>query len=345
MAEVAYSIRRGASRARLAGLSAQDVATYLGANGRPANAVASLMRAHGAGDLGPDELIPIDVIFRMFAENIALVGDEMHRVFNDPMRPGTTNLIIARMLVCPTIYEAMCAYAEALSLFVTELRVTVTRRQGCISMRWRTSGPATELRRIAVEGMAAVYYGIFSWLAGEALPVLRVRAPVARRDSASNLLELMGAPVVYEGDDLEVVFAPDISGFRVRESEIGCWRDGAYRVLSAMTLRPLAAANGGAFTDQVRSALLDDVDQEAVARRWGVSAKTVARRLGQEGCSFRRIRDEVRMEKSSSLIHAGLTVEAIGEMLGYEDARSFRRAFRRWFGVSPSAFRTQQRAA
>jgi AraC-like DNA-binding protein len=345
MAAIAYSIRRGASRARVPGLSARDVATYLGADGRPVEAIANLMRAHGAGDLEPDEVIPMDVIFRIFAENIALVGDEMHCVFDRPVKPGTTNLIIARMLLCPTIHEAMGAYAEAMALFVPELQVTVTRRQGGVSIRWRMSGPVAELRRIAVEGMVAVYYGIFSWIAGEILPVVRVRAPAARRGSASNLLELMGAPVVHEGDDLEVVFGPEISEFRVRESEIECWRDGAYRVLSAMTLRPLAAANGGAFTDQVRSALLDDVDQQAVARRWGVSAKTVARRLGQEGWSFRRIRDEVRMEKSSSLIHAGLTVEAIGAMLGYEDARSFRRAFRRWFGVSPSAFRTQQRAA
>lgn len=329
------------------GMCIADVRIHLGAGGKPREQIDNLLRAHGIEDSGDQAptLVPIDVCWRIFTEHAALIDDEMHCVFGTRVKPGGTNLIIARMLLSPTIHDVLCAYAEASAIIVQELQITVTRRKEGLSLRWRSQEPDNPLHHIVLEGMAAVYYSIFCWITGTTLPVLRVRAPAARRDAASTMLRLMGAPVVHAGSDLEIVFAPEAAQVPVSQVEIGAWRDGAYKALSALAARSRPEAIGGEFSEKVRSALLDGADQQSVARRWGVSAKTVARRLEQEGCSFRRIRDEVRMQNSQCLIHAGLTVEQIGERLGYEDSRSFRRAFRRWFGLSPSAYRSQHAPA
>lgn len=325
------------------GMSVADVRTYLDVAGNPPGQVDALLRAHGV--TAADGLIPIDACWRIFTEHAALSDDELHRVFGSRLKPGGTNLVIARLLLCQTVHEALCAYADATEFFVPELTVTVVRRRDGVSLRWRSREPENPLHQIVLEGVASVYYAIFCWIAGQALPVARVRATAARRASATTLLDLMAAPVVHAGDDLEVVFTAEAARARVVNVDIASWRDGAYRMLTELARRPRATALGGPFSEKVRVALLDGGDQAAIARRWGVSAKTVARRLEQEGCSFRRLRDEVRMQNSACLIHAGLTVEQIGEMLGYEDSRSFRRAFRRWFGVSPSAFRSRRAAA
>ena len=71
-----------------------------------------------------------------------------------------------------------------------------------------------------------------------------------------------------------------------------------------------------------------------------VSKRTLARRLEAEGTSYRAIREKVLSELAAShLRESGLTVEAVAVLLGYNDTAALRKAFRRWYGVTPSAFR------
>jgi AraC-like DNA-binding protein len=79
---------------------------------------------------------------------------------------------------------------------------------------------------------------------------------------------------------------------------------------------------------------------EEVAERQRVSARTLKRRLAAHGTSFRQLTDELRRDRALVLLeNRELTVERIAELLGYSDASNFQRAFRRWLGVSPAAFR------
>lgn len=213
-------------------------------------------------------------------------------------------------------------------------------------MRWSTNDPSNAIHQIALEGVAVVYFAIFSWLAGGNLPIQRVRAPAARRSSGPTLLGVLGAPIAHSGTDLEIVMAACDTQTRIVPRDIRDWHDGVYKVLCGTALRSRTEFEGGAFTNELRSALLQGINhQQGIADRLGVSTKTVARRLGQEGCRFRRVRDEIRMQKAISLIHSGSSIEKISDLLGYEDTRSFRRAFKRWFGQSPSVYRSRRSEA
>lgn len=326
------------------GMSLKDLRLYLGADGRPTEQTDLLLTGHGVrtSSTSDDHLVPIDTCWRIFVEHAAIIGDEMHAVSSTKLRPGSTNLLIARMLLCSTVLDAMHAYGDAASLIAPDIPVTVTRRADGVSIRWRSEQPESEVHRIMLEGTAAAYFAIFSWLSGRPLKVLRVRAPAPRKAAAATLLRVCGAPVAYSGGDLEVVFDLAAVNARIVQRDVKAWHDGAYTMLCAAALGLSSEHARGGFTERVRGALLEGVDQEELAHRCGVSTKTIARRLEQEGRSFRRVRDEVRMEKSITLIHAALTVETIAEQLGYGDTRSFRRAFKRWFGVSPSEFRGQR---
>jgi AraC-like DNA-binding protein len=78
---------------------------------------------------------------------------------------------------------------------------------------------------------------------------------------------------------------------------------------------------------------------ERAARELGTSVRTLKRKLADEGTSYSELVDHVQVGRAVSLVRSGLAVDEIADRLGYSDAANFTRAFRRWTGKSPHAYR------
>ncbi|MFC5694973.1 AraC family transcriptional regulator ligand-binding domain-containing protein [Pseudomonas sp. GCM10022186] len=71
-----------------------------------------------------------------------------------------------------------------------------------------------------------------------------------------------------------------------------------------------------------------------------LASPTLRRHLQQLNTSFRRLPDEVRYDKARQLlVQTDLPIYLIAEQLGYSETASFRHAFQRWSGQSPSLYR------
>ena len=93
-----------------------------------------------------------------------------------------------------------------------------------------------------------------------------------------------------------------------------------YRILMAAPERPLTL--------------------QAVATAVQTHERTLRRKLASEGTSFGEIVDDVRASLSLEYLrHTKMRTDDIAAAVGFSDAANFRRAFRRWTGKPPSAFR------
>lgn len=76
------------------------------------------------------------------------------------------------------------------------------------------------------------------------------------------------------------------------------------------------------------------------ARAMNVSQRTLHRRLRDEGASFAQVLETLRREHSIRLLtDARVSVGEVGFLMGFAELSSFHRAFKRWTGKSPAAFR------
>jgi AraC-like DNA-binding protein len=79
---------------------------------------------------------------------------------------------------------------------------------------------------------------------------------------------------------------------------------------------------------------------EEVASGLHISTRTLKRRLAAQGVTYSHVLEEQRRERALLLLRTpSLSLDQIAEQLGYSDTSNFRRAFRRWTGVSPATYR------
>jgi AraC-like DNA-binding protein len=86
--------------------------------------------------------------------------------------------------------------------------------------------------------------------------------------------------------------------------------------------------------------LTGSAKEEAVAQRLAVTVRTMHRRLDAAGTSFRKIRDELLRERAEGLLREHrVPIAEVSYLLGYGEPSNFRRAFRRWTGLTPTEWR------
>lgn len=83
---------------------------------------------------------------------------------------------------------------------------------------------------------------------------------------------------------------------------------------------------------------------EELAEIFNISSRTLIRNLLAQNTTYRDLRTLVHKQLAmEALRNTDRSVDAIAMELGYQDTASFRRAFKRWCGQSPSEYRSQQR--
>jgi AraC-like DNA-binding protein len=113
---------------------------------------------------------------------------------------------------------------------------------------------------------------------------------------------------------------------------------------AALLAQPPASDFAAEVTARVRALLPDGADAAAVARALHMSARTLQRRLADQGTHFSDVLDEARAGLARQWLADGaLSLGEIGWRLGFADLAGFSRAFKRWTGEPPGTFRARTR--
>jgi len=101
---------------------------------------------------------------------------------------------------------------------------------------------------------------------------------------------------------------------------------------------------GGSLSHRVKTYLHEGEtilpSQEELASAFGLSVRTLIRKLRDDNTSYQTLLDEVRKERASWLLgNAKVSIDTLASEMGYSDTSNLSRVFRKWYGCTPTEFR------
>jgi len=199
--------------------------------------------------------------------------------------------------------------------------------------------PGTEGTDQVGDGAVAVIFNIMKALCDPIWKPSEVRFAHRKPDDVSPYRSFFKAPLVFDTQQNAVIFAGDWLSLRISRA------DPDLQHLLREQINALELRFGDDLPGQVRSVLrsallTDHARSHQVAELFSMHSRTLRRRLNECGTSFQELLDEGRFEIARQMLQdTGLEISQISEALGYADASTFIRAFRRWSGTTPAQWR------
>ncbi len=139
-----------------------------------------------------------------------------------------------------------------------------------------------------------------------------------------------------------VTFGAEYDELEIEPSQLELPLAGADPITSGAleaTVAQLIAGTRNPFIVRVRTAAAENFEgatsPDVIAKRLGISARTLRRHLQHNRQTLRGIVDEVRRERADQLLESGVAVKEIAFALGFSEPSAFSRAYKRWTGRAP----------
>jgi AraC-like DNA-binding protein len=156
-----------------------------------------------------------------------------------------------------------------------------------------------------------------------------------------------GCPVLFGSDRDALLISP---GALAEQNRLG--DTGITRFLLSHLDRELAELTGAAdVTGLARDAIARALSEgqprmDMVARRLGMSARSLHRRLARDGLTFQALAEDTRRELAEGLLgDHRYSLAEIAFLTGFSEQSAFNRAFKRWVGTTPASYRRARVAA
>lgn len=275
-------------------------------------------------------------MWRLMAQTF---DDEFFGMDSHPMKAGSFTMLCNTVIHCGRLEHAIRRALRFLHPILDDIEGKLVKDGICTHI---VIVERRELPRAFTAGtLLLIIHGLACWLVGRHIPLAGASFRGHEPAFADEWKVIFSPQIRFDQDQTSISFAtttlalPNIRNERTLKRFL---RDAPSNFL-------VKYRNSDGVTASIRRHLkalspLSWPGFDLLAKEMHTSTSSLRRRLEEEGQFYRSIKDDLRYDLAlDHLSHSALTISEIAQELGFAEPSAFHRAFQKWAGANPDAYR------
>lgn len=271
-----------------------------------------------------------------------LLDDEFMGFTATKCKPGSFAFMLNCIRTNPNLYSALKQGVRFYNLLTDDVTTRVSKSNQTIEIAFSFANPKLDPDHFYHEFWFVIWHRLACWLTGVKIPLLEVHFSYAKPAHASELNLMFPCKHEFSSNTNKMVFDASFANAELVRTKQEADQFLKHSPFDLLTIPGFDTSFSGAvklfltrrYEDQHSFPNLAEV-----AKGLNLSPPTLHRRLQNESSSFQAIKDELKKDLSIELLtKEKRPVYEVAERLGFSDARSLTRAFKKWTGLTPRAY-------
>jgi AraC-like DNA-binding protein len=268
------------------------------------------------------------------------LDDEALGWFSRRLPWGSYGMLARASISAPTLGVALLRWCRHHGLLTDDITLTLSASATTATLTITEHRDLGQLREFCLISLLRNFQGLACWLIDSRIPLTAAQFPFASPKHHVVYQVLFPAPALFLSAQAAIKFDASYLDLPLRRDETALRQ----MLKRALPLTVLQYRRDRLLVQRVRQALAtqpaDTHSADDLAALLAMSPRTLMRQLKEEGASLQALKDEVRQARAQDLLlRTSRPIKQVAEASGFQNEKSFMRAFKGWTGQSPAEFR------
>lgn len=256
-------------------------------------------------------------------------------------KPGTFSMMAHAVINCASLEKAMLRGSKFYELFNPNIFSRLYRQDDEACLRYLVR-QEFEFQNSILEAVVFLTIRFLSWLIGQQIVPKKICFDFPCEDGG-EFASQFSCPVFYNQSHTEIIFDERYLKMPLVQNALSLSK------FLKSSLRELMEGDieNASLNARIRSIISKEFgnnfpDFSVICDKLNMTPQTLRRRLKDENTSYQEIKDSIRKDASVFYLSKHeLTIDEIAMLMGFSEASSFHRAFKKWTGKTPSVYRQE----